>query len=193
MRWLENKLIKNFFSSVLIVLCLHLSSCATAPWEKSKYKNLPPESRALESAKDLELNPESTKARKEMLVSKESAENEVLLEADKARQAGDTESAIKLYEKVLSFAPDNQTAITSIKELETEKKLTKKLEKASEFMAKSQLQAAREIVREVLLEQPQLKQAKILNDLLLIQTTNGKIGLRSKDNSAVPFLKPWHF
>ncbi len=182
MHWLENKLIRRFFPSLLIVLSLHLTSCATAPWDKSKYKNLPPETRASESEKDFKSNPENTKARKEMLVNKESAENELLSQAEQARLTGDIDGATKLYERVLGFAPDNQTAITAIKEFETEKKLTKKLEKASELMAKNQLQAARDIVREVLLEQPQLKQAKILNDQL-----DEKIGT---PNSKSPKLKP---
>jgi general secretion pathway protein D len=182
MRRLENKLIRRFFPSLLIVLSLHVTSCATAPWDKSKYKNLPPEARAAESEKDFKSNPENTKARKEMLVNKESAENELLSQAEHARLTGDIDGATKLYEKVLGFAPGNQTAITALKEFETEKKLTKKLEKASELMAKNQLQAARDIVREVLLEQPQLKQAKILNEQL-----DEKIGT---PNNKPPKLKP---
>jgi general secretion pathway protein D len=182
MHWLENKLIRRFSSICLMVFSMYLTSCATSPWEKSKYKNLPPESRALASAKDFELNPESTKARKEMHINKESAENELLTQAIKARQAGDNDGAIKLYEKVLAISQDNQTAITSVREIEAEKRLTKKLEKASDLMAKNQLQAAKEIVREVLLEQPQSKQAKDINAQL-----DDKIGA---PNSKPPKLKP---
>jgi general secretion pathway protein D len=182
MHWLEIKLIQKLTSSCLVLLCLYLTSCATAPWEKSKYKNLPPESRALTSAKDFELNPESTKARKEMVVNKESAENELLTQAEKARQSGDIEGTTKLYEKILSFSPNNQSAISALKEIESEKKLAKKLEKASDMLAKNQLQAAKDAVREVLLEQPNSKQAKTLNEQI-----DEKIGA---PNIKPPKLKP---
>lgn len=179
---LEKKIIRLIAVSCLIFFNVYLTSCAFAPWEKSKYKNLPPESRALTSAKDFELNPDSTKARKEMVTNKESAENELLTQAEKLRQAGDIAGAITTYEKVLSFSPDNQTAITALKEIDTEKRLAKKLEKATELLGKNQFQAAKDLVREVLLEQPTSKQAKALNDQL-----DEKIGAPS---SKPPKLKP---
>lgn len=182
MHWLEKKLIQSLTSSCVVFLCMYLTSCASAPWEKSKYKDLPPESRATTSAKDYQSNLESTKARKEMVVNKESAENELLSQAEKARQSGDIDAAIKTYEKVLSFSPYNQTAITALKEIESDKRLAKKLEKASDLMAKNQFQAAKETVREVLLEQPNSKQAKSLNDQI-----DEKIGA---PNTKPPKLKP---
>ena len=182
MRFLEKKIIQKLASSCLVLLSMYLTSCAFAPWDKSKYKNLPPESRAQTSSKDYELNPESTKARKDLLVNKESAENELLSQAEKARLSGDKDAATKIYEKVLSFSPDNQTAIIALKEIDSEKRLTKNLEKASDLMSKNQLQAAKDAVREVLLEQPHSKQAKALNEQI-----DEKIGT---PNSKPPKLKP---
>jgi general secretion pathway protein D len=161
---------------------MYLTSCAFVPWDKSKYKNLPPQSRAQTSSKDYELNPESTKARKDLLVNKESAENELLSQAEKARLSGNKDAATKLYEKVLNFSPDNQTAIIALNEIDSEKRLTKNLEKASDLMSKNQLQAAKDAVREVLLEQPHSKQAKALNEQI-----DEKIGT---PNSKPPKLKP---
>lgn len=179
---LEKKIIRLLSLGCLIFFNVYLTSCATAPWEKSKYKNLPPESRALTSAKDFELNPESTKARKEMLINKESAENELLKQAEKTRQAGDITGATVIYEKVLSISPKNQTALTALIEIDAEKRLAKKLEKATELLEKNQYQAAKDLVREVLLEQPTLKQAQALNDQL-----DEKIGAPSRKP---PKLKP---
>lgn len=179
---LEKKIIRRISLSCLLFLNVYLTSCAITPWEKSKYKDLPPESRVLTSAKDFGLNPESTKARKEMVINKESAENELLTRAEKLKQAGDIASAISTYEKVLSFSPDNQTALSALKEIDAEKRLAKKLEKANELLGKNQYQAAKDLVREVLLEQPNSKQAKALNDQL-----DEKIGAPS---NKPPKLKP---
>ncbi len=182
MHFLEKKIIQKLASGCLVFLSMYLTSCAFTPWEKSKFKNLPPESRAQTSTKNYELNPESTKARKDLFVNKESAENELLSQAEKARLSGDKDTATKLYEKVLSFSPDNQTAIVALKEIDSEKRLTKNLEKASDLMSKNQLQAAKDAVREVLLEQPHSKQAKALNEQI-----DEKIGT---PNSKPPKLKP---
>jgi len=182
MRFLEKTIIQKLPSSCLVILSMYLTSCAFVPWDKSKYKNLPPQSRAQTSSKDYELNPESTKARKDLLVNKESAENELLSQAEKARLSGNKDAATKLYEKVLNFSPDNQTAIIALNEIDSEKRLTKNLEKASDLMSKNQLQAAKDAVREVLLEQPHSKQAKALNEQI-----DEKIGT---PNSKPPKLKP---
>lgn len=179
----SEKIIKRLFAyGCLIFLNVYLTSCATAPWEKSKYKNLPPESRTQTSTKDFELNPESTKARKEMVINKESAENELLSQAEKTRQTGDITGAAVIYEKVLGISPNNQTALTALKEIDAEKRLAKKLQKATELHEKNQYQAAKDLVREVLLEQPTSKQAKALNDQL-----DEKMGSPS---SRPPKLKP---
>lgn len=158
-----------------------MTSCAFAPWESNKHKNEPPETRAYESQQDLKQNPESAKARKDFYLNTESAVNELLVQADQARLKGDLAEAQRLYERVLSFAPDNQSAMTSRNEVFREIKQHQQLQKADELANNSQLEQAKREVHEVLLENPQNKAA-----LKLETQINQKIG---NSNMQPPQLK----
>ncbi|HAJ72876.1 MAG TPA: type II and III secretion system protein, partial [Methylophilaceae bacterium] len=161
---------------------MQLTGCAFAPWEKPPQKEAPPEARVSTSTKQLEKNPEDARLRKDAFVTKESAIVELLTQAEKARLNGDIEGAAKLYDRVLSIAPDNQSAITGKQSLEVEKGLAKRLEKASEYTASNQLQLAKSIVHDVLLENPQQKNAVALNSQI-----DEKLGTTNK---RPPQLKP---
>ncbi|MDX1915662.1 MAG: secretin N-terminal domain-containing protein [Methylophilus sp.] len=163
-------------------LLLQLTGCAFAPWEKSPQKDAPPEARVSTSTKQLEKNPEDARLRKDAFVTKESAIVELLTQAEQARLNGNIEGASKLYDRVLSIAPDNQSAITGKQSLEVEKDLAKRLEKASEYTASNQLQLAKSIVHDVLLENPQQKNAAALNSQI-----DEKLGTANK---RPPQLKP---
>ncbi len=159
-------------------LSLQLTGCAFAPWEKPPQKEAPPEARVSTSTKQLEKNPEDARLRKDAFVTKESAIVELLTQAEQARLNGDIEGAAKLYDRVLS----NQSAITGKQSLEVEKGLAKRLEKASEYTASNQLQLAKSIVHDVLLENPQQKNAVALNSQI-----DEKLGTTNK---RPPQLKP---
>lgn len=182
MKLSQTKSTRIFYSLCLIVFTTYLTSCAFAPWDQPKTKNTPPETRAAEADKQFKLNPENTIIRKDMYLKKESAILELLTQAEQSRLNGDFEGATRLYERVLSFAPNNQTAIAGKKELESEKKLDKKLEKASELATNNQLQPAKALVHDVLLENPHLESAASLNEQI-----DEKMGLSS---IKPPQLKP---
>lgn len=168
--------------SYLLLITSLMSSCVLAPWDQNKHKNEPPETRATESQKDLDKNPESAKLRKDLYINKDSAVFELVAQAEQARQKGDLAQAKTLYERVLSFAPDNQSAIFNINELQKEIDQAKKLEKAKELANNNQLEQAKTQVHDVLLENPQSKPALSLDDEL-----SEKIGTT---NAQPPQLKP---
>jgi len=87
-----------------------------------------------------------------------------------------------LYEQVLSFAPDNQSALFNRDELLKEIEQAKKLEKAKALASNNQLEQAKNEVHDVLLENPQSKSALSLDDEL-----SEKIGTT---NAQPPQLKP---
>jgi general secretion pathway protein D len=174
---------RRWFSILpLCTLTLHLSSCAFAPWEKPYPKNMSPETKVLETTKKAEASPGSSKLRKDLYVSKESAVTELLTQAEQARLNGDSASATQFYDRILSIAPDNQSAITGKQALQIETTLAKKLDHASELMSNNQLEQAKNVVHEVLLEAPHNKNAIALN-----QKIKDRIG---PINNQPPQLKP---
>ncbi|MGZ8270872.1 MAG: secretin N-terminal domain-containing protein [Methylophilus sp.] len=174
---------RRWFSIMpLCTLTLHLSGCAFAPWEKPSKDNVSPETKVLASTKKADADPDSSKLRKDLYVSKESAIVELLTQAEKSRLNGDTEGATQYYDRVLSIAPDNQSAIVGKQSLQVELALAKKLDKASELVANNQLQQAKSVVHDVLLEDPHNKNAIELN-----QKITESIG---PTNNQPPQLKP---
>ncbi|OYY99400.1 MAG: type II and III secretion system protein, partial [Methylophilales bacterium 16-45-7] len=127
-------------------------------------------------------NPESTKLRKDFYFNKDAAVTELLTQAEQARLSGDLDAAQRLYERVLSFAPDNQSAIASKNEIQREIEQNAKLNKASELAKSNQLEQAKNEVHQVLLENPQKKSALILENQLNKQLGNA--------NAEPPELKP---
>lgn len=168
--------------SYLFLMTALMSSCVLAPWDKNKHQNEPPVTRATESQKDLDKNPESSKLRKDLYINKESATYELIAQAEQARTKGDLAQAKRLYEDVLSFAPDNQSAIFNLNELEKEIEQSKKLAKAKDLANNNQLEQAKNEVHDVLLENPQSKLALTLDNEL-----SEKLGTT---NAQPPQLKP---
>lgn len=174
---------RRWFSIMpLCTLTLHLSGCAFAPWEKSSKDNVSPETKVSATTKKADADPDNSKLRKDLYVSKESAIVELLTQAEKARLNGDTQGATQYYDRVLSIAPDNQSAITGKQALQTELILAKKLDNASELVANNQLQQAKSVVHDVLLEAPHNKNAMDLNQKIIESTV--------PTNNQPPQLKP---
>lgn len=168
--------------SSLVLLTSLMSSCLLVPWDKNKHQDEPPLTRATESKKDVDNNPDSTTLRKDLYINRESAASELLAQAEQARTQGDFEQAKSLYKQLLSFDNNNQSALFNIEELEKEIEQAKRLEKATELADNNQIQQAKNTVHDVLLENPQSKLAlKLDNDL------NGKLGTT---NAEPPQLKP---
>jgi general secretion pathway protein D len=117
-----------------------------------------------------------------LLVTTELASTKLFVEAEQARTKGNYEEAIGLYDKVLSFLPDDPNALNGKIKVERELIQSKKLSATSELIEKNKLDEAKESVHQVLLENPH--NAKALN---LQQQLNEK---SPSSSSRPPQLKP---
>jgi general secretion pathway protein D len=139
----------------IFVLATQLASCAFAPWEKSADRTKTPELQVAEAKEKLAKQPESTVARQNLLVANELAVTKLFSEAERLRTKGSYEEANNLYEKILTVLPDDPNAINGKEGVEREMAQTKKLSTVSDLIEKNKLDEAREIVRSVLIENPQ--------------------------------------
>lgn len=140
------------------------------------------EAKVQQAEKEQLINANSPKTRKDFYLNREFAINEILLQqARDARDKEDFEQAKSLYERVLSFSPNNQFALNGLVEIVREKAQSDKLKQAQNLIGQNKLSAAERLVHDVLLENPQHKNAQHLSD---------QIKARMGDsNSMIPKLK----
>jgi general secretion pathway protein D len=139
----------------IFVLATQLASCAFAPWEKSADRTKAPELQVAQAKEKLAKQPESTVARKNLLVTNELAVTKLFSEAERLRAKGSYDEANSLYEKILTVLPDDPNAINGKEGVEREMAQTIKLSTVSDLIESNKLDEAREIVRSVLIENPQ--------------------------------------
>lgn len=126
---------------------------------------------------------DSTKSRQDYYLNREYAINHVLLkQAKEARDKGEFDHARALYQRVLTIAPNNQYAASGLNNLARAESQQKVLDKAKALMDKQDFSMAKDLVHDVLLENPQHKQAKQLYDQI-----NFRLG---DTNARAPKLKP---
>ena len=94
-------------------------------------------------------------ARQNLLVANELAVTKLFSEAERLRAKGSYEEASNLYEKILTVLPDDPNATNGKEGVEREMAQTKKLSTVSDLIEKNKLDEAREMVRSVLIENPQ--------------------------------------
>lgn len=173
-------------NSYLLLLTMVLASCAYAPWEKSSVKVGTPEEKvaAVQKRADVKADAvlETTIRRKDLLVTKELAVKQLAEQADLAKEKGQLDEADIIYDRILSFLPEDPNAIKSKVLISQQKEQDKKLQQAAELFAEKKFELAREMVREVLMENPQHVKAIELQHQLEAQTNPVKI--------APPSLKP---
>ncbi len=157
---------KNMRYTCLLLLAMQMTSCAFAPWEKAVDKTKVTETQVEEAQKNLTKEPEAVVKRKNLLVTTELASTKLFAEAEQARAKGNYEEAISLYDKVLSFLPDDPNALNGKVKVERELIQSKKLNAASELIEKSKLDEAKESVHQVLLEDPHNAKALSLQQQL---------------------------
>lgn len=159
----------------LVWFASQLISCAFAPWEPAVDKTKISEAQVSEARKNLAKEPEAVVQRKNLLITSELAASKYLLEAELAQSKGDYEEAVNLYHKVLTFLPDNPTALSGIIKVERELAQAKKLESVNELIQSNKLEEAKEPLHQVLLENPQNSEAirlqNVLKDKLPPQTS----------------------
>ena len=174
--------ISTFNNIFLMVVLTQLSACAFAPWEKSTIKGDTPEAKVTSAQKNLDLQPEATMQRKNLLVTKELAVRQLSAQAEQARLKGDYELAISFYDRILNLSPEDPSAISGKAAVERVVAQLKKLEKANELIINTQPEAAEELVHEVLVENPQQVDAINLQAKIDEQLSSKK--------AAPPKLKP---
>ena len=155
----RKKLAQSFF---VLAILMQLSSCAFAPWEKPAINNNTPEANVLSAQKKLALKPADAALRKNLLVTIEQAVTQLATQAEQARLAGDSDAALRFYDRILSVAPDNAVAANGKLQIIKETSQRDKLEKAKALIGNKQIDAAQKLIREVLVESPQQASALAL-------------------------------
>jgi general secretion pathway protein D len=155
----NNKQQKNMRLISLFLIAMQMTGCAFSPWEKATDKTKVTETQVEEAKQNLAKEPEAVVKRKNLLVTTELASTKLLADAEQATAKGSYEEAIALYDKVLSFLPDDPTALNGKVKVARELAQSKKLSAASDLIAKDNLVEAKESVHQVLLENPQNAQA----------------------------------
>jgi general secretion pathway protein D len=173
---------KNMRYMCLFLIAMQMTSCAFAPWENAVDKTKVTETQVEEAKESLKKEPEAVVKRKNLLVTTELASTKLFAEAEQARAKGNYQEAIGLYDKVLSFLPDDPNALNGKVKIERELMQSKKLSVAGELIEKNKLDEAKESVHQVLLESPQNAKA-----LSMQQQLNEK---SPSSRSQPPQLKP---
>ena len=156
---LNNKLEQHLKSIFIMVFLSQTISCAFAPWEKSPVRAQMPEEDLAIAKKALAQKPEDIKQRKNLLVTQEEAVAQLVTLAEQAKAKGQYQEANEFYNRILSFLPEEPTAISGKAEIERLISQSKKMDKVPALNANNQTEAATEIIRDVLVENPQQSQA----------------------------------
>jgi len=143
----------------LLLITMQLTSCAFAPWEKSAIKGDTPEAKVASAQTNLDAKPDDAIPRKDLLVTKELAVTQLSTQAQKATSKGQLEEAEGFYDRILGFLPDDVMAAKGKAQIVQKKAQAKKLEQATALVTENKLAPAKELVREVLMEDPQQPKA----------------------------------
>ncbi|CAN4276342.1 HofQ Type II secretory pathway, component HofQ [Methylophilaceae bacterium] len=169
-------------SVCLLLITMQLSSCAFAPWEKSPAQGPTPEAKVETVQKIANAKPDLTVARKDLLVTKELAVTQLNTQAEQATAKGQYQEAIGIYDRILSFLPEDPNAAKAKQLIEQKKAQEQKLAQASELVQNKQTAPAIEMIREILMEDPQQVEAVQLQKQIDQQLNPIKV--------APPVLKP---
>jgi general secretion pathway protein D len=178
-KYYDNPFAKRYF--LLILLISQLNSCAFAPWDKPSDKNRTPEVQVAEAKQKLAKDPEGTITRKNLIVTNELAVTKLFTEAEQARSKGLNDEANSIYDRILEILPDNPSAIDGKNKVNRELAQSNKLAKATKHIEANQLDEAKDIIHDVLIENPLHEEA-----LKLQQQINDK---SLPSNSKPPKLK----
>jgi len=165
----------------MVTLMTQITSCAFAPWEKPIDQSKTPEAQVAEVKKEVIAHPEATVKRKNLLVTQELATTQLLVQAEQAKSKGLNTEASALYDRVLSFLPEDPVAINGKLQVERELWHLSKLDQATALLD-TKPELAKDIVRDVLIENPQHAMA-----IDLLQEINAKL---TPVKAEPPELKP---
>ena len=174
----NNKLLKKFTQLCLPLIATQLLlSCAFAPWETTVNKNTVNEVVFEEAKVNVTKKPDGIKARKNLILTTELLSNNLYKEAEIARSNNRYDEAKLILDKVLRFLPEDSKTLNDKQKLEREIEQSKKLAMAEEFIEYSAFDDAKEILRIVLLENPENTDAKRVQKRLDEKSPKSKIGL----------------
>jgi general secretion pathway protein D len=166
----------------LLLITMQLSSCAFAPWEKSAIKGDTPEAKVASAQTKLDAKPDDAIPRKDLLVTKELAVTQLSTQAQQATSKGQLQEAEAFYDRILSFLPDDVMAAKGKAQIVQKKAQDKKLVQATALVTDNKLAPAKELVREVLMEDPQQPKAIELQTQIDQQL--------NPEKATLPVLKP---
>jgi general secretion pathway protein D len=144
----------NYSRYLCLPLAVLATGCAFAPWEPAADKSKITEKQVITAQENLAKEPEAAIKRKDLLITSELATSKYLAQAEQAQAKGDYAEAINLYDKVLSFLPDNPNALNGKIKVEREMTQAKKIKLAGELIQNEKLEDAKEQLRNVLIESP---------------------------------------
>lgn len=120
---------------------------------------------------------DSVENRQNVHISKELATYELLTMAEQSMLKKDFIAAKQFYERVLAFAPKNQSAIAGIKEVDRELKTQEQVENAAKALRENRTEDAKETVQQALLSNPKNEDARNLSDNIEAKQAAEKIKL----------------
>lgn len=172
----------------VFILVIGLTSCAFTPWQPSTFKKHATEADLIEAQKKAAQYPEKTEVRKNLIVTQDLTIMALLKEAEQAKLNGAYDNALNLYDRVLRILPQDPRALTGKIQVERELMLLKKVDKATQLFGNNQMEAAKDIIHEVLIENPQqpiaLNLLKKINDIIAANKPQ-KPKLQPKFNKAI--------
>jgi general secretion pathway protein D len=172
---------------LITLLCIPLTACLTPPWPKSKLNGKPLETQLDIVEKDQKENPEQIIPRKNLLVTQELAVTQLMLDADKAKDAGQYYEASHLYDRVLELLPGNQRALNGKAIIDKALENEQLIQKAEKLLNEKDVNASKSIVHKVLIQNPNHKGALSLQKQL--SRDNDNVGSEPIDLK-LPFDKP---
>ena len=158
----NNKPQKILLYGLIGLLITQMTSCAFAPWEKSIDKTKVTDEQLKEAKKAATKEPEGVLARKNLLVTTELATTKLFADAEQAQLKGQYVEALVIYNHVLELLPDEPNALSGKLKVERALSQIKKIDSARTLMDDKKFDEAKDVVHQVLLENPQQVQAKQL-------------------------------
>ena len=141
--------------SGLLATLVALSSCALTPWPKPGFPGDTPEEKIANTRAEREKKPESVPERQRQRVAAEQGVNQLLLEAEAALRDRRMADAGELFRRVLAIEPDNPRAQSGQLLIDSTRKHAEQVEHARQLLDKGEVDAARDVLHQVLLEAPQ--------------------------------------
>ena len=163
----NKKLLKKFTQLCMPLIASQLlNSCAFAPWETTINKITVNEVAFDEAKSNVTKNPDGIDERKNLILTTELLKNKLYSESEIARSNNRYDEAKLILDKVLRFLPEDSKTLKDKQKLEREIEQSKKLAMAEEFIEYKAFDDAKEMLRLVLLENPESIEAKRVQKLM---------------------------